>query len=242
MGAPVKPVLRIGPVRVHSYKVMLYAGCVAGVYAGAAIGGRYGMDEDRFALMTCALLVPAFAGARLWYAVQRRALFRAQRGRVLRRSDGGAALYGGLIAGPLVSVPVLAAAGLPFWTFWDATAVTMLVGLAFTRVGCLLHGCCGGRLTGRRLLTRYPTQLLEVALAMAVLVVALLVHQRLGPGMLISAVVVSYSAGRALLQPLRADASPAGAWMGQAARRAVGASWRSSSTASSTGPWVESCP
>lgn len=216
-----KPVLRFGRVYVHTYKLMLYVGCVAGVYAGAAIAGRHGMDEDRFALVTVLLLVPAFAGARLWYVVQRVARFRAPTARVWRRSEGGAALYGGLLAGPLVSVPVLGAAGLPFWEFWDATAVTMLVGLACTRVGCLLHGCCGGRPTAGRFFARYPTQLLEVPLATTILVVTLRVHQGLAPGVLIAAVVVSYSAGRALLQPLRADASPARAWVAQAARKAM---------------------
>jgi Prolipoprotein diacylglyceryl transferase/Concanavalin A-like lectin/glucanases superfamily len=67
--------------------------------------------------------------------------------RIWRRSEGGMAMYGGLIVTVPLSFPLLRAMQLPFGEFWDAATVTILLGMVFTRIGCLLNGCCAGRPT-----------------------------------------------------------------------------------------------
>jgi phosphatidylglycerol:prolipoprotein diacylglycerol transferase len=206
--APARPLATV-------YIVMLYLGCVAGTLSGAAFARAEGLDDTRFAIATVVLLVPAFAGARLLYLAQHLDELRADPGRLWRRGEGGAALYGGLGLALVVSVPALALAGLSFWSFWDAASVTMLVGLIFTRFGCLARGCCAGRPTRRGLgmrlrgpdghaVRRVPTQLLEAALAAAILVVAVLTRAR-SPfaGATFAGVVAAYAAGRMLLEPTR---------------------------------------
>jgi prolipoprotein diacylglyceryltransferase len=111
---------------------------VAGVYAGAQVARGAGMPEVRWILAAITLLAVALAGARLLY-------LRAHPGPMWQRDAGGAAPYGGLIAGLLRSIPVLTAVQLPFWRFWDAASITMLTGLIFTRIGCAMNGCCAGR-------------------------------------------------------------------------------------------------
>jgi prolipoprotein diacylglyceryltransferase len=198
----------------RAYKVMLYLGCVGGVYAGAAVADGRGLDPSRFALVTIALLVPAFLGARAWFVVRHLDLYRHAPGRVLHRTEGGAGLFGGLLVAIVVSAPVLQLARVPFWTFWDAASVTMLVGLAITRLGCLMNGCCAGRPTDSWLGVvlpnvraerdrRYPTQLLEAGLAAVVLLAALAVRMRVPSGAVFAGVVAAYCAGRLLLEPLR---------------------------------------
>ncbi|MFL5820483.1 MAG: prolipoprotein diacylglyceryl transferase [Solirubrobacteraceae bacterium] len=209
--------LEIGRLRVPSYTAMLYLGCVAGVLAGAAVAGTEGLDERTAALTIVVLLVPALVGARLWFVIEHLRVFREDPRRLWRRSDGGAALYGGLVGGVGASIVVLPLADLPFWPFWDAAVVTMLVGLILTRVGCLMNGCCGGRETAGRLgvrlpdqhgrwRRRYPTQLLEAIFAAVVLVGALAARPALHvPGTMFVAVVGAYAAGRLVLEPTRAS-------------------------------------
>ena len=132
-------------VDVPSYTAMLYFGCVAGVLAGAAVAGSAGLERSRFALTTIVLLIPALAGARLWFVLEHWSVYRREPRRIWRRSEGGAALHGGLLLSVVVSVPLLALVEIPFWRFWDAASYTMLIGLIFTRVGCLMNGCCAGR-------------------------------------------------------------------------------------------------
>jgi phosphatidylglycerol:prolipoprotein diacylglycerol transferase len=189
--------LRIGRFQVSPYLAMLYLGCVAGVYAGAAVADAEGLDASRFALVAAGLLVPAFAGARLWFVLQHLDRFRAEPRVAWRTSQGGASLYGGLVLGVVASIPVLALADVPFWSFWDAASVTMLVGLIFTRFGCAMNGCCGGRFG------RFPTQLLEAGWAAIVLAGAIAVRGTLPDGALFAGVVAAYGAGRAVLEPTR---------------------------------------
>ena len=133
---------------------------------------------------------------------------------MVARSEGGAALFGGLVVGVVTSVPVLHLAGLPFWTFWDAASVTMLLGVLVTRFGCLMNGCCAGRPTDSRLgmvlhnsvgerRRRYPTQLLEAGWAAVLLTAALGARNRVSEGMLFAGVVVAYCAGRSVVQRMR---------------------------------------
>ena len=194
------------PFRRHAYKAMLWAGCVAGVFVGAPVAAERGLDPDRFALAVVVLLVPALSGARAWFVLRRPDAY---------SSRGGSALFGGLIVSAVVSVPVLAVAALPYLAFWDAAAVTMLVGLAVTRVGCLAHGCCAGRETtgplavrlpdlSRRWRRRYPTQLLEMGFAVVVLTFALAMRRQVPTdGMLFVTVVTLYVGFRTVCAPLR---------------------------------------
>ena len=97
-------------------------------------------------------------------------------------------MYGGLPIALLLSVPLLAALRLPFGAFWDVTMFTILVGMIFTRIGCLLNGCCAGRLSGTWLSAylpnhlgvwnrRIPTQCLETGWAAVLLVCAMTIWQ-----------------------------------------------------------------
>ena len=210
--------LRCRGVNVPGYTAMLYVGCVAGVLAGAAAAGAAGLEESRVALATIALLVPALAGARLWFVVEHWGDFRREPRRLWRRSEGGSALHGGLALSLAVSVPFLALVHLPFWRYWDAASLTMLIGLACTRVGCLMNGCCGGRRSSSWVAVRLPdeqgdwhnripTQLLEAGWAVLVLTGAILARPGAPfAGAVFLGVVAAYGAGRLVLERTRAAA------------------------------------
>lgn len=217
-----RPLLRIGGFGLDGYTLMLYLGSVAGVLAGAAFAERTGLDPRSFALASVVLLIPALVGARLLFVFQHIDRFRDEPRGLWRRGEGGSSLYGGLVLAVLVSLPVLGLARLEFGQYWDAAAVSMLVGLVLTRIGCLLNGCCAGRPTSSRLgLTlpdlsgrwrrRYPTPLLEATWALVILGVALLVRSDAWPpGAFFAALVAAYAAGRLALEPTRAIDAPRG--------------------------------
>jgi phosphatidylglycerol---prolipoprotein diacylglyceryl transferase len=209
--------MRVGGREFNSYKTMLFLGSVAGVYAGAATGVERGLDAARFSLVAVVLLIPAFVGARLWFVARHRDRYRNQWRLVAQRSEGGWALFGGLVTAVVVSVPFLRLCGLRFWVFWDAASVTMLVGLILTRFGCLMNGCCAGRPTLGPLgmwlpnwagewQRRYPTQLLEIAWSATLLTGALAVRNAVPfDGALFASVVALYCAARLLLEATRED-------------------------------------
>jgi prolipoprotein diacylglyceryltransferase len=124
-------------------------------------------------------------------------------------------LYGGLVLTLLSSLLLLPALQLQGAAFWDAAAVVILIGMTFTKVGCHLNGCCAGRessewwslvLTDARGVRerRVPAQLLESALAVVLLGLALVVRRELAlPGSLFLAGAIGYGIGRFLLEGVR---------------------------------------
>jgi prolipoprotein diacylglyceryl transferase len=200
---------------VRSYPAMLYLGVVAGIFTGAHLARTSGIDPDRFAIVTIILVVPALVGSRLFFVLAHWDAYRPDPRRIWRRSEGGMAMYGGLVAVVPLSIPLLHVTQLPFTAFWDASSVTILVGMMLTRIGCLLNGCCSGRPTnswfGVNLpdhrgiwLRRIPTQMLELSWAAIILGAALLVWDHgLPSGLIFCLTVIAYAIGRFLMEPLR---------------------------------------
>ncbi len=200
---------------------MLYLGLVAGVVAGNAAAHAAGIDAFRAFVATIILIVPALIGARLFYVASHWQLYRKSLRRIWNRSEGGAAQYGGLAAVLLLSVPLLHTLNLPFGAFWDVATFTILVGMIFGRIGCLLNGCCAGR-PSRSWLSAYlpnhlgvwdrriPTQCLEAGWAAVLLVSANTVWRWLPfPGALFLVVTAGYACGRLVLESTREPLSGA---------------------------------
>jgi prolipoprotein diacylglyceryltransferase len=213
-----RPVLfTVGRVRIWSYPALLYFGLTVGMAAQNYAAHVAGLSPARVYLATLVLVPLALAGARLWFVASHWRTYRREPDRIWRHSDGGLAMYGALPVVLLCSLPTLKLLGLPFWAFWDVSVFCILVGMIFTRVGCLMHGCCAGRATGAVVgftlpdhravrARRIPTQLLEAGWAVVLLAGAILAWPRLpATGELFLLSLAAYALGRFALQPLRAS-------------------------------------
>ena len=202
---------------IYSYPAMLYVGLLAGVFVGAYVAQSSGMSADRFAIAVTILLIPALAGSRLYFVLTRWELYRRDPARIWRRNEGGMAMYGGFILAVPLSFPLLRLLGLPFGGFWDAAAFTILLGMAFTRIGCFLNGCCGGRPSDAWFALplpdhhgiwqrRIPTQLMEMAFALILFAAAFALRSTAPfPGAIFCLVLAGYALGRWYLESLRDD-------------------------------------
>ena len=201
----------------YSYPTMLYVGMVCGIFVAAWVAGLSGLDPDRFALASVILTVPSLIGARLFFVASHWDIYRNDRARIWRRSEGGMAMYGGLLLIVPLSIPLLYLMDLAFAKFWDAATFAMLVGMIFTRFGCLLNGCCSGRRSASWLALnladhrgirqrRMPTQLLEAAFATVLLTAAFVLrgHEPFDGAIFCSA-LLAYAIARYFLQNLRDD-------------------------------------
>lgn len=199
---------------IPSYPAMLYLGLVFGLIAGNVAAKASGLNGARVYVASLILLPPALVGARFASVIGNWSAYRRTPGRIWRRSEGGQAMYGGLVVVPL-SLPLLHALGLPFWEFWDVAIFTMLTGMIFARVGCLLNGCCAGRPTEGRFglllagqhgirIRRLPSQILEGSLGAILLVgAAVLATSPAPPGSAFTVSLAAYALARLFLQPLR---------------------------------------
>src|SRR2546429_3202872 len=99
-------------MKLYSYPVMLYVGVVFGVIGGTVAGARHGLDPARISTAMVLLVLPAMVGARLLFVALHWKVFRDRPATVLRRSEGGAALFGGLVLILLLSIPLLSQLGI----------------------------------------------------------------------------------------------------------------------------------
>jgi phosphatidylglycerol:prolipoprotein diacylglycerol transferase len=58
--------------------------------------------------------------------------------------DGGLVYYGGVIAGAIAALWICRRRGLNVFEVGDMAMPTLLIGMAFGRIGCFLNGCCYG--------------------------------------------------------------------------------------------------
>ncbi len=218
------PLHRWEGMRVHSYVCMLYFGAVSGILVGTHWADLHGLPAPRVFVAMLLLFPAALMGARLLFVVFHWGVFRHDPARIWRTTEGGAALYGGLICAFLLSLPLLWALALPFGAFWDAVAIAMLVGMVFTRTGCWLQGCCAGRPSQSFMAFRSPNAqgvwcrrlpfpLFEAGLAAIILTVAI---QYLGKapigGSLFLGSLALYGTGRWMLEPTRERVDRVGGW------------------------------
>lgn len=204
-------------IRIYSYSAMLCVGLTLGVIAADYVATLAGMPSTRVLVAIILLTVPGLLGARLLFIATHWEIYRREPRRIWRRSEGGAAMLGGLVLAVAVSPPLLAAMDLSFWAFWDVATFVMLFWLIFGRLGCLLHGCCSGKPSNGPLTLllpdhrgiwrrRVPNQLLEAGWAALLLLGATaLWSQRPFSGALFLAIVVAYSSGRIALEPMREE-------------------------------------
>ncbi len=200
---------------VWSYPALVYLGMVAGVVAGNVAAHAAGVDALRVFAATFVLMAVGLMGARLAFVASHWKVYREDVRRIWNRNEGGAAHYGGIAAVLPLSVPLLAALRLPWGTFWDVAAFTMLFILFFGRIGCLLNGCCAGR-PSRGWLSAYlpnhlgvwerriPAQILEAGWAAVLLVLGVSAWGwRPFPGALFLLLTGGYASGRLVLLSTR---------------------------------------
>ena len=212
-----RPVLfRLNGIEIRSYPFFLFLGLTFGIIAGTQSGISKGLDPTRLYIALIILTIPALIGSRIMYVLAHLDYYRKNPTQIWATSSGGAALYGGLLLALLLSWPVLDAMHLSVGGFWDAAMITLLVGMIFTRVGCLLNGCCAGRITSSWLGfnlpdekgvygKRFPTQMLELLLAALILVAALMWKHPPFDGAIFLGAVIIYSAARLALGTMRAN-------------------------------------
>ncbi len=163
-----RPASKLAHRGLHNHVVLLrtrhFTVVNFGVFAavGAALAGwltlawqiRLGLAPERY-VAALFLAVPALilVGSRGLVLVQEWRSFVASPWQTLRRP--GFAFQGGFIAVVAGLMVIVVAHGLPCLTFLDTFALTLPLGHALGRLGCLTYGCCHGRPTDSHLGIRY---------------------------------------------------------------------------------------
>jgi len=137
-------------VCVYGYGLMLVTGFLLGIFLARWRARRLGEDPDAIASLGLLALVGGVVGSRAAFVIEKWDSQFAWRpnpaAEILNVTSGGLIYYGGAALAVLLILAYLRLRRLPVRRYLDIIAPSLMVGLAFGRIGCTLNGCCfGGR-------------------------------------------------------------------------------------------------
>ncbi len=136
-------------IPVRGYGLMLTTGVLSALAICGQRSRRLGLSPDSLyslALWTCA---GGIAGARIFYVVQKWSLLPGESWgeklwTAIQFTEGGLVVYGAVMGGIVAIWAWCRKNRQQVLAILDLVAPGFLLGLAFGRIGCLLHGCCFG--------------------------------------------------------------------------------------------------
>lgn len=151
------PVLvEIGGFPIYSYGFLLLLAFVGAIVTLIWLGGRQGHSRDEMVEMALWAILIGIAGSRLGYVLQNMSYYAQHPLEILNLRQGGMTLITGLILGAVALAVYFRRKGVPFMNVLDLVSAPGLVGMAIGRIGCVLHGCCYGKLCDGPLALTYP--------------------------------------------------------------------------------------
>jgi phosphatidylglycerol:prolipoprotein diacylglycerol transferase len=139
-----------GGVPLRSYGILMLVGIVAGIWLAIHRAVEAGLEIDDMLGLALWVIPCGAIGGRLFYVIE----YWTERIRTpdlwgtlknaLAFTEGGLVVYGAF-AGAMAGFAIYVAKHkLPALALADLIAPSMMVGLAFGRIGCLMNGCCYG--------------------------------------------------------------------------------------------------
>jgi phosphatidylglycerol:prolipoprotein diacylglycerol transferase len=135
-----------GWFQIRSYGFALAASFLVGIIVATRRGKRYGVAPQIILDLSVFIILAAVVGSRLLFVLFHLDEYSSPL-QFFALWEGGATFFGGLILAIAVSYLFVRYKKLPFLLFADIIAPSIALGVAITRVGCFLSGCCYGKPT-----------------------------------------------------------------------------------------------
>jgi phosphatidylglycerol---prolipoprotein diacylglyceryl transferase len=141
--------LKLGPLAIHSYGIMVALAFLAGYWTAALRARRENISSDAIINVVTWLMVGSIIGARIVYVTTywHEEFADQPSTEIFAIWHGGLVYYGGLIGGLIAGTLCVWWKKMPLWKTADVLAPSIALGSFFGRAGCLLNGCCYGRPT-----------------------------------------------------------------------------------------------
>ena len=141
-------IFHVGGFGLRWYGLAFAGGIALAAYLSQREAKRAGLDTAKVSNVAFWAVLGGLIGARLFHVVDRFDYYVDNLTQALMITQGGLAIWGGLLTGGLVALFVARREGLPGWKLADATAIGLVAGQMVGRVGCLINGDSYGAATG----------------------------------------------------------------------------------------------
>lgn len=137
----------LGTLPIRWYGLMMATAFFAGLWTATRRARATAISTDTIADLTLWLMAGSILGARIVYVTTywNQEFANQPFSEVFMIQHGGLVFYGGLLGAISVGGGYLRWKKLPFWQVADIMAPSIALGSVFGRIGCLLNGCCYGR-------------------------------------------------------------------------------------------------
>jgi phosphatidylglycerol:prolipoprotein diacylglycerol transferase len=137
----------LGSLTIRWYGVMMAVAFFAGLWTATRRAKLANVSSDVITDVTLWLMLGSIIGARIVYVTTywKQEFADQPFSEVFMIQHGGLVYYGGLIGASVAGIIYLRWKKLPVWKIADIVAPSIALGSVFGRIGCLLNGCCYGR-------------------------------------------------------------------------------------------------
>jgi phosphatidylglycerol:prolipoprotein diacylglycerol transferase len=140
-------ILKIGPLSIRWYGVLIMAGVVLGLVLAGREAKRQGVGTEVIYDLFFYMLISAIVGARLYYVIFSWDLYRGNVGEVFAFWHGGLAIHGAVLGGVVAGLVYTRLKGVSFWLVADICAPSLILGQAIGRWGNFFNQEAFGRPT-----------------------------------------------------------------------------------------------
>jgi phosphatidylglycerol:prolipoprotein diacylglycerol transferase len=216
--------VELGPLQIRWYGILMATAILVGFWLAHRRATQDGLPADQLIRAAQWGVVAGLVGARLYEVVFNWDYYGRFPWKIIAVWEGGLAMHGGLIVGPLVGALLASKWGVPVLRALDVIAPSMILGQAIGRWGNFFNEEAFGRPTDlpwklyispphrppefRQFDFFHPTFLYESLWNLLVFVVLVrLIRPRVGrhPGAVFFAYIGLYSVGRLFIEALRLD-------------------------------------
>lgn len=135
---------------IRGYGVTVLIGSIVGIWMAVYRARQVGLNPDVLISLAFSLFICGIVGARLFFVIEYWET-RFDKGdwwqslmEVFKYTEGGLVFYGSIIGGAIAYFVFTRRHQLPALAMADLIVPSVMAGLAFGRIGCLLNGCCYG--------------------------------------------------------------------------------------------------
>ncbi len=205
-------ICRIGPFTIYAYGLMLVLAFFVSSYLASLQAKKEGFDPDLIFNLFFLVFISGIIGARAFYVLNDLSSYLRNPLEIIMLQHGGLAWFGGVIFGSLVAILFIKKNKLGLFRILDLLVPFIALGQAIGRIGCLLNGCCFGRVSALGIYFKVfdqvliPTQLYSSLFLLLIFFILRFIQDRKHlPGTILCAYLFLYSVKRFFIEYFRDD-------------------------------------